>query len=94
MQQGQVAEDVGFDFGRFGFGIYLLQLSDDLLNSMLAIAALHNFKARTVQAQLRRLIMSKNKWHLFIAYLVGSFFGLMQVWALVTGLVKPKSAAA
>jgi hypothetical protein len=51
VQQGQVAEDIGFDLGRLGFGIDLLQLVDDLLHGVLAIAALHNFEARAVEAQ-------------------------------------------
>jgi len=38
--------------------------------------------------------MGRNKMQLLIAYLVGSFFGIAQVWAIISGLVKPKAAAA
>lgn len=38
--------------------------------------------------------MGKSKWHLLIAYLLGSFFGIMQVWGLVSGVLRPKAAAA
>ena len=51
VQQRQITEDVSFDFSWFGFGVNLLQLADDLLNRVLAVATLHNFETRAVEAQ-------------------------------------------
>lgn len=33
-------------------------------------------------------------WTLLIGYLIGSFFGVMSVLGLVTGLVQPKKSTA
>jgi hypothetical protein len=51
VEENKIAENIGFDFFWFCFGIDLLQLADDLLNSVLAITAPNDFEARTIQAQ-------------------------------------------
>jgi hypothetical protein len=51
LQKCEVAEDILLDFLRFGFGIDLLQVRDDLLDGVLAVAALDDFEAGTEQAQ-------------------------------------------
>ena len=51
VEELQVAEDVLLDLFGFGFGVDLLELGDDLLNGVLAVAALDDFEARTVEAK-------------------------------------------
>src|SRR3989449_4585800 len=51
LQKGEIAKDVLLDLVRLGFGIDLLQIHDDLLDGVLAVAALDNFETWTVQAQ-------------------------------------------
>jgi hypothetical protein len=51
LQQFHVAEDVLLDFLGLGFGVKLLQIGDDLRNGVLTVAALDNFKARTIEAK-------------------------------------------
>jgi len=51
VEELEVAEDVGFDFGRFGFGVELLEFGDDLVDGVLAVAALDNFEAGAVEPQ-------------------------------------------
>jgi hypothetical protein len=51
LQKSEIAEDVLLDLLWLGFGIDLLQIQDDLLDSMFAVAALDNLEAGAVQAQ-------------------------------------------
>jgi hypothetical protein len=51
MQESEIAEDVLRDFLRLGFGIDFLQIHNDLLDGVLAVAALDNFQAGAVQAE-------------------------------------------
>ena len=51
MQKSEVAEDVLFDLLRLGFGINFLEVPDDLLDGVLAVAALNDFEAGAEQAQ-------------------------------------------
>jgi hypothetical protein len=51
VEELEVAEDVGFDFGGLGFGVELLEFSDDLVDGVLAVAALNYFEAGAVEAQ-------------------------------------------
>jgi hypothetical protein len=51
MQQGQIAEDVRLNFLGLGLGINQLQVLDDLLYGVLAIATLDYFEARAVEPQ-------------------------------------------
>src|SRR5712664_3037681 len=51
LQKGEIAEDVLFDLLRLGSGIDLLQIQDDLLDGVLAVAALDNLEAWAVEAQ-------------------------------------------
>src|SRR6267143_3835336 len=51
LQKVEIAKDVLLDLVRLGFGIDLLQIHDDLLDSVLAVAALDNFETWAVQAQ-------------------------------------------
>jgi len=51
LQKGEIAKDVLLDLVRLGFGIDPLQIHDDLLDGVLAVAALDNFETWTVQAQ-------------------------------------------
>src|SRR5712664_3938256 len=51
LQKGEIAEDVLLDLLRLGFGIDLLQIQNDLLDSVLAVATLDNFEAGAVQAE-------------------------------------------
>jgi len=51
VQKSQVAEDVGLDFFWLGFRVNLLQLADDLLHGVFAIAALDDFETRAIEAQ-------------------------------------------
>ena len=47
----KVTEDVGFDLCGLGFGVELLKFCDDLLDSVMAIAALDDFEAGAIQAE-------------------------------------------
>src|SRR5438445_850974 len=51
LQESKVAENVLLDFLRRGFGIDLLQIRNDLLDGVPAVAALDNFQAGAVQAE-------------------------------------------
>jgi hypothetical protein len=51
LEEFQVAEDVGFDFGGVGFGIEMLEFGNDFADGALAVAALDDFEARAVEAQ-------------------------------------------
>ena len=51
VQKSQVAEDVCLDASWLGFGIDLLQLRDDLLHRVFAVAALDDFEAGAVQSK-------------------------------------------
>jgi len=51
LQEFQVAEDVGFDFGGVGFGVEVLEFGDDFADGTLAVASLNDFEARAVQAE-------------------------------------------
>src|ERR1700687_5594212 len=51
LQKGEIAKDVLLNLLRLGFGIDLLQIQNDLLDGVLAVAALDNFEAGAVQAQ-------------------------------------------
>src|SRR5260370_19696513 len=51
LQKSEVAEDVLLDFLRRGFGIDLLQIHNNLLDGVLAVAALDDLQAGAVQAQ-------------------------------------------
>jgi hypothetical protein len=51
VEELEVAEDVGFDFGWLGFGVQRLEFGDDLLDRVLAVAALDNFQARAVESE-------------------------------------------
>jgi hypothetical protein len=51
VQQSQVAEDVGFDLFWLGFGIDLLQIGDDLLDGVRAVAALDDLETWAIQAE-------------------------------------------
>ena len=51
LQKSKIAKDVLLDLVRLGFGIDFLQVHDDLLDGMLAVAALDNLQAWAVQAQ-------------------------------------------
>src|ERR1700736_2690868 len=50
-QPGQIVEDVRLDLLWFGFRVDLLQIADDLLHGVLAVAALDDFEAGAVEAQ-------------------------------------------
>lgn len=43
LEEFQIAEDVGFDFGGVGFGVELLEFGDDFADGAFAIAALDDF---------------------------------------------------
>jgi len=51
LQKGEIAENVLFHFLWLRFRIDLLQLGNDLLDGVFAVAALDNFEARAVQTQ-------------------------------------------
>ena len=51
LEELEVAENVGFDFGGLGFGVELLEFGDDLVDGVLAVAALDDFKAGAVEAE-------------------------------------------
>ena len=51
LQKVEIAKDVLLDLVRLGFGIDFLQVHDDLLDGVLAVAALDNLQAWAVQAQ-------------------------------------------
>src|SRR5882762_10874318 len=51
LQKSEIAKDVLLDLVRLGFGIDLLHLHDDLLDGVLAVAALDNLEAWAIQAQ-------------------------------------------
>jgi hypothetical protein len=51
LQKSEIAENILFHFLRLRLRINLLQLGNDLLNGVFAVAALDNFKTGTVQAQ-------------------------------------------
>jgi hypothetical protein len=50
LQESKITEDVLLDFVRLGFRINLLQVRDDLVDGMLAVAALDDFEAGAVEA--------------------------------------------
>src|SRR3989442_10317566 len=51
LQKGEIAKDVLFDLMWLGFGIDLLQIQNNLLDGVLAVAALDNFEAWAIQAE-------------------------------------------
>src|SRR6202140_5769136 len=51
LQKDEIAKDVLLDLVRLGFGIDLLQIHNDLVHGVFAVAALDNFETRAVQAQ-------------------------------------------
>jgi hypothetical protein len=51
VQQSQVTENVLLDFFGRGLRIDFLQVRDDLLNAVLAIATLDDFKTRAIQTK-------------------------------------------
>ena len=51
LQERQIAQDVLLDFLWCGFGIDFLQICDDLLDSVLAVAALNDFEAWAVEGE-------------------------------------------
>src|SRR6266705_882090 len=51
LQKSEVAENVLLDFMRLGFGIDHLQVRDDLLDGVFAVAALDDLQTRAVEAQ-------------------------------------------
>jgi hypothetical protein len=51
VEELEVAEDVGFDFFGGGFGIEFLEIGDDLLHGVFAVAALDDFEAGAEEAQ-------------------------------------------
>jgi hypothetical protein len=51
LQKGEIAKDVLLDLLRLGFGIDLLQVQNDLLDGVLAVATLDDFEAGAVQAK-------------------------------------------
>src|SRR2546427_5926303 len=51
LQKSEIAKDVLLDLVRLGFGIDFLQVHDDLLDGVLAVATLDNLQAWAVQAQ-------------------------------------------
>jgi hypothetical protein len=51
VEELEIAEDIGFDFCGLGFGIEFLEVSDDLLDGMFAVAALNDFEAGADEAK-------------------------------------------
>src|SRR6266481_2831588 len=51
LEKSKIAEDILFDLLRLRLGIDLLQIRDDLLDGVLAVAALNNFEAWPIQAE-------------------------------------------
>src|SRR6266403_2961875 len=51
LQKGEIAKDVLLDLLRLGFGIDLLQIQNDLLDGVLAVAAFDDFQTWAVEAQ-------------------------------------------
>jgi hypothetical protein len=51
MEPSQVIQDIGLDFFWFGFRVNLLQLGDDLLDGVFAVAALDYFEAGAIETQ-------------------------------------------
>lgn len=51
VQQRQIAQNIRFDFFGLSFGIDLLQIQDNLLDGVLAVAALDNLEAGAVEAE-------------------------------------------
>ena len=51
VEELQVAEDVRFHFGGLGFGVVLLEFGDDLLDGVVAVAALDDFEAGAVETE-------------------------------------------
>ncbi len=51
LQERKIAKDILFDLMRLGFGIDLLQIQNNLLDGVLAVAALDNFEAWAIQAE-------------------------------------------
>jgi hypothetical protein len=51
VEELKVAEDVGFDFFRGGLGIEFLEIGDDLLDGVLAVATLDDFQAGADKAE-------------------------------------------
>ena len=51
MEEFKIAEDVGFDFLRLGFGVELLQFGDELGDGAFAVATRHDLEARAVEAE-------------------------------------------
>jgi hypothetical protein len=51
VEELKVAEDVGFDFFRGGFGIEFLEIGDDLRDRVIAVATLDDFQAGADKAK-------------------------------------------
>ena len=51
VEKFEVAEDVGFDFVWFGFGVELLQCGDKLRDGVFAVAAGDDFEAGAVESE-------------------------------------------
>jgi hypothetical protein len=51
VEEFEVAENVGFDFGGFGFGVDGLEFGDDFADGALAVATLDDFEARAIEAK-------------------------------------------
>jgi hypothetical protein len=51
VEEGEVAEDVGFDFLGVGGGVDFLEVGDDLADGALAVAAFNDFEAGAHQAE-------------------------------------------
>ena len=51
MEELEVAEDVGFDFVGFGFGVELLEFGDELGDGVFAVAAGDDFETGAVKAE-------------------------------------------
>jgi hypothetical protein len=51
MQESEIAKNIRFHFLRLGFGIDFLQIHDDLLDGVLAVATLDNLEAWAVEAE-------------------------------------------
>ena len=51
VEELEVAENVGFDLCGLGFGVEGLEFGDDLLDRVLAVAALDDFETRAVEAE-------------------------------------------
>ena len=51
VQARQVIKDIGLYFFRLGFGVDLLELANDLLNGVIAVAAFDYFQAGPVETE-------------------------------------------